>query len=79
MIAPAAVMVNLLGAGRGSGRPAGSRPRSQSRRARPPVWQGDLRPGRKMGHVTALGATLDEALATAQRAADQLRFGAGEA
>jgi len=32
-----------------------------------------------MGHVTALGATLDEALATAQRAADRLRFGAGEA
>jgi 5-(carboxyamino)imidazole ribonucleotide synthase len=31
--------------------------------------------GRKMGHVTALGATLDEALATAQRAADLVRFG----
>lgn len=26
--------------------------------------------GRKMGHVTALGNTMDEALATAQRAAD---------
>jgi hypothetical protein len=28
-----------------------------------------------MGHVTALGATLDEALGTAQRAADLVRFG----
>jgi len=28
-----------------------------------------------MGHVTALGKTLDEALATAQRAAGHIRFG----
>ncbi len=32
-------------------------------------------PGRKMGHVTALGQTLDEARATAQRAAALIRFG----
>jgi phosphoribosylaminoimidazole carboxylase (NCAIR synthetase) len=32
-------------------------------------------PGRKMGHVTALGQTLEEARATAQRAADCIRFG----
>jgi hypothetical protein len=31
-----------------------------------------------MGHVTALGETVDEALATAQRAANLIRFG-GEA
>jgi 5-(carboxyamino)imidazole ribonucleotide synthase len=32
-------------------------------------------PGRKMGHVTALGQTLDQALATAQRSASLIRFG----
>lgn len=34
-------------------------------------------PGRKMGHVTALGATPAAALATARAAADHIRFGGG--
>jgi 5-(carboxyamino)imidazole ribonucleotide synthase len=80
MIAPAAVMVNLLGAGRGSGRPAGLEAALAVPGAHVHLYGKAISgPGRKMGHVTALGATLDEALATAQRAADQLRFGAGEA
>jgi len=32
-----------------------------------------------MGHVTALGATRDEALATAQQAAEQIVFSAASA
>ena len=32
-------------------------------------------PGRKMGHVTALGATLDEAEAAATRCVAQIHFG----
>ena len=31
--------------------------------------------GRKLGHVTALGSAQSEALATAKRAADAIRFG----
>ncbi len=79
LVAPAAVMVNLLGAGPGPGWPAGVAEAlavpgahlhlyGKSRSAR----------GRKMGHVTALGATLAEALATARRASACLRFGLPE-
>ena len=40
-------------------------------------WYGKqtMKPWRKMGHVTALGATADAALAVAQEAADKISFG----
>ena len=76
LVAPAAVMVNLLGAGKGSGRPAGLEQALAVPGAHLHVYgKATAGAGRKMGHVTALGATLDEALATAQRAADLVRFG----
>jgi len=80
MIAPAAVMVNLLGAGRAPGGRRGSRPRSQSpARTSTCMARRSPGPGRKMGHVTALGATLDEALANRAARGDRLRFGRAEA
>jgi 5-(carboxyamino)imidazole ribonucleotide synthase len=79
MVAPAAVMVNLLGAGRGAGRPAGLEAALAVSGAHIHLYGKAISgPGRKMGHITALGATVDEALATAQRAADLLRFGAAD-
>lgn len=73
---PAAVMINLLGAGPGSGRPSGL----DSALAVPGVavhiyGKTSSAPGRKMGHVTALGDSPEEALTRARRAADALRFG----
>jgi 5-(carboxyamino)imidazole ribonucleotide synthase len=66
---PAAAMVNLLGAEAGP-----SRPRIADALAVPGAHvhlydKRDVRPGRKMGHVTALGATVEEALGRARRAA----------
>ncbi len=75
MLSPAAVMVNVLG--------------TTSEPASPALLAGALaeegvrvhlygkrhsRPGRKMGHVTALGATLEEARARATRAAGRIRL-----
>ncbi len=76
LVAPAAAMVNLLGAGPGSGCPTGLREALAIPGAHVHVY-GKLRSvrGRKMGHVTALGATPAEALALARRAAACLRFG----
>jgi 5-(carboxyamino)imidazole ribonucleotide synthase len=73
LVVPAAVMVNLLGA---KGRPAG--PAVAAGLAAGLAVPGAhvhlygkaaSRPGRKLGHVTALGATLEEAEARAQQAA----------
>jgi 5-(carboxyamino)imidazole ribonucleotide synthase len=76
LLAPAAVMVNLLGAGKGSGAPHGLGDALAVPGAHPHIYGKTISaPGRKMGHVTALGETLDEALATAQRAAGHIRFG----
>ncbi|MGD9697184.1 MAG: 5-(carboxyamino)imidazole ribonucleotide synthase [Thermoleophilia bacterium] len=66
--APAA-MVNLLGSAAGP-----SRPDRAAALAVPGAHlhlydKAEVRPGRKMGHVTALAATADEALAVARRAA----------
>lgn len=76
MIAPAAAMVNLLGYGDGPGTPRGLSEALRVAGARVHVY-GKTRSarGRKMGHVTAIGNAVDEALAVAQRAADQIRFG----
>jgi 5-(carboxyamino)imidazole ribonucleotide synthase len=75
LVAPAAVMVNLLGTRTGPARAEGlaaalAVPGAQIH------FYGKLasRPGRKMGHITALGATLAEAEARAQRAAAALRI-----
>ncbi|MCL4179759.1 MAG: 5-(carboxyamino)imidazole ribonucleotide synthase [Verrucomicrobia bacterium] len=72
---PAAAMVNLLAAAEGPGRPPGLEDALRVPGAHVHLY-GKTRsaPGRKMGHVTALGATADEALAIAQRAAACLRF-----
>jgi len=76
MRASAAVMVNLLGAGKGTGAPHGLNHALQVAGAHIHVYgKAVSAPGRKMGHVTALGRTVDEALATAQRAAGAIRFG----
>ncbi len=73
MRAPAAAMVNLLG-----GANAGVTSHGLEAALLVP-WtyvhlygKRESRPGRKMGHVTALGATLDEALERASRAASVL-------
>ena len=76
MHAPAAVMINLLGAAHGSGVPHGLSHALDVPGAHPHVY-GKVRsvPGRKMGHLTALGQTPEEAFKTARRAADFIRFG----
>jgi 5-(carboxyamino)imidazole ribonucleotide synthase len=72
---PVAVMVNVLGSGRsGSGGPDFAAALSV-----PDVYvhlygKAENRPGRKLGHVTALGSHADEALARAQLAVDRLRL-----
>ncbi len=76
MIAPAAVMVNLLGTVRAPGRPLGL-----ERALAVPATHVHLYGkavsgiGRKMGHVTALGATLAEAEQAATRCAAEIHFG----
>lgn len=76
MCAPAAVMINLLGASKGSGAPHGLPAALAVPGAHPHVYGKSVSvPGRKMGHVTALGKTLDEALAAAQQAARVIHFG----
>ena len=76
MIAPAAVMVNLLGANRGPGAPRGMTRALGIPGAHVHVY-GKAMSGvaRKMGHVTALGTHLAEAEAIARRAAECIQFG----
>ncbi|MBF6590079.1 MAG: 5-(carboxyamino)imidazole ribonucleotide synthase [Ktedonobacterales bacterium] len=75
LVAPAAVMVNVLGGGSGPARAEGLAAALAIPGAHIHIY-GKLtsRPGRKMGHVTALGATLAEAEARARAAADALRL-----
>jgi 5-(carboxyamino)imidazole ribonucleotide synthase len=76
MVAPAAVMVNLLGDRKAVGRPIGIEQALAVPGAHVHLYGKAMSgTGRKMGHVTALGATTDEALATAQRASEQIQFG----
>ncbi len=71
LIAPAAT-VNLIAVD------ATDDPRSRLHRLRPEpgvhihLYQKEPRPGRKVGHVTALGDSVEEALARARRTAQQL-------
>lgn len=75
--APAAVMINLLGSGPGPGRPTGLEAALAVPGAAIHLYgKTTSGRGRKMGHVTALGPTPSEALATAERAARHLKFGA---
>ena len=74
--APNAVMVNLLGASKGSGAPHGLSAALAVPGAHPHIYgKSSSAPGRKMGHLTALGQTMDEALTTAQSAASLIYFG----
>lgn len=76
MVAPAAVMVNLLGTAKAAGHPHGIERALAVPGAHVHIY-GKVAsgPGRKMGHVTALGATLDDAFAVAQQAAAEIHFG----
>ncbi|MCY2959672.1 MAG: 5-(carboxyamino)imidazole ribonucleotide synthase [Planctomycetota bacterium] len=77
--APAACMVNLLGVGPGSGSPIGLERALRVEGASIHVYgKSTSQRGRKMGHVTVLGATLQEAEARALAAADAIRFGEPE-
>lgn len=71
MCAPAAVMVNLLGRRNGPVKPDALRAALTVPGAHLHLYgKRETRVGRKMGHVTALGASLAEAEAIARRAAD---------
>jgi len=76
MVAPAAVMVNLLGTQKTSGQPRGLNAALRMPGARVHLY-GKLMSGlgRKMGHVTVLENSVDEAQAVAERAAKQIYFG----
>lgn len=77
--APAACMVNLLGAGPGPGTPIGLERALRVDGASVHVYgKSTSQRGRKMGHVTALGATMQEAEARALAAAEAIRFGEPE-
>lgn len=68
--APAAVMVNLLGSRGGSAGPDALKAAAAVPGAHLHLYgKRESRPGRKMGHVTALAASLAEAEAIARRAA----------
>ena len=76
MVKPAAVMINLLGQDHGSGQPAGFDEALAMSGVHIHIYGKELSmPGRKMGHVTALGETLAAAEETAQAAANVLYFG----
>ncbi|MBI1733376.1 MAG: 5-(carboxyamino)imidazole ribonucleotide synthase [Gammaproteobacteria bacterium] len=76
MTVPAAVMVNLLGAGPGSGWPDGIRQALGLPGVHVHVYgKATAGRGRKMGHVCALGETMDAALVRAQCASDLITFG----
>ena len=76
MISPAAVMVNLLGTKTAPGQPLGLDKALRVPGANIHAYGKAMSSaGRKLGHVTALGRTVDEALATAQLAAQEIYFG----
>jgi 5-(carboxyamino)imidazole ribonucleotide synthase len=75
LVAPGAAMVNLLGTASGPARPRGV----EAAAAQPDTFvhvygKREVRIGRKMGHVTALGSSPDEALAKARRAAAMIEW-----
>lgn len=76
MVAPAAVMVNLLGKEKTAGRPQGLDSALRIYGARLHLY-GKLMsgPGRKMGHITVLEKSVEEAQEVALRAAKKIHFG----
>lgn len=76
LVVPAAVMVNLLAGGDGPGMPQGYDRALAVAGAHVHLYgKSRSQKGRKMGHVTALGFSLEQAEAIAQQAASPLRFG----
>jgi len=76
LLAPAVAMVNLLGTTRGSGKVRGLAGALAVPGAHLHLYgKATSGVGRKLGHVTALGSSPADALATARRAADALSFG----
>jgi 5-(carboxyamino)imidazole ribonucleotide synthase len=69
MRAPAAAMVNLLGSASGPARPDVAAALAVEGAHLHLYDKAEVRRGRKMGHVTALGASAEEALDAARRAA----------
>jgi 5-(carboxyamino)imidazole ribonucleotide synthase len=76
MVAPAAAMVNLLGGANGAGAPMGLDKALAVAGAHVHIYgKTASAKGRKMGHVTAIGKNASEAVATAERAAQEIIFG----
>jgi 5-(carboxyamino)imidazole ribonucleotide synthase len=76
MVVPAAAMVNLLGSKHVSGEARGlERARALGGAHVHLYGKSVSAPGRKMGHVTALGQTVAEAILIAQSAAAAIHFG----
>jgi 5-(carboxyamino)imidazole ribonucleotide synthase len=75
-----AVMINLLGRGKGSGSPRGIEEALAIAATHVHVYGKSASALlRKMGHLTMLGASVEEVLPRAQKAADKIRFGDPEA
>jgi 5-(carboxyamino)imidazole ribonucleotide synthase len=75
LVAPAVAMVNLLGTRAGPANPRGVAEAAAQPRCFVHLYgKRQVRIGRKMGHVTALGGTREEALATARRAAAMIEW-----
>jgi 5-(carboxyamino)imidazole ribonucleotide synthase len=76
MVAPAAVMINLLGGGGGPGTPHGLERALAIPGAHVHIYGKAMSgAGRKMGHITALGPTVTAAEAVARQAAAAIQFG----
>ncbi|HLZ07891.1 MAG TPA: 5-(carboxyamino)imidazole ribonucleotide synthase, partial [Chloroflexota bacterium] len=70
LVAPAVAMVNFLGSRSGPAAPGGLGEASATDRAFVHLYgKREVRPGRKMGHVTTLGSTPEEALDLARHVA----------
>jgi 5-(carboxyamino)imidazole ribonucleotide synthase len=77
MIAPAAVMINMLGEEQGTGYPVGIEQALAVKGAHVHVYgKTTTNIGRKMGHITALGPDIEQAEDIANQAASCIRFGA---
>jgi 5-(carboxyamino)imidazole ribonucleotide synthase len=73
---PAAVMINLLGHGKGSGAPTGIQQALETAGAHIHIYgKTTSAPLRKMGHLTILGQSLEDTLQRAQSAASKIQFG----
>lgn len=76
LVKPAAVMVNLLGDANGASFPSGVPQALEIKGVHLHLYGKDAsKAGRKMGHLTALGESVESAFAKASQAAAALRFG----